>query len=72
MVPGRPIVQGNAHRIYTVREAERIAIAAGFEVVTRAVWATVDKRWRRPKEEPAPFGPHDPDYLSMVLAKRIG
>lgn len=65
-----PIVQGNAHRIFTVGEARRMAVAAGFVVLDMQVFNTESATWRPPGEPPVAFtAPRRFDYLSALLER---
>lgn len=62
------IRRGTEHRIYTVPEAKRMLLAAGFEIGEVRIWDTYDSSWR-PGIHEATDSIINCDYLCVMALK---
>lgn len=59
-----PVRVGNFHRVYTIKEAQRMCEMAGLEIQDLAIWSTKEKKWvDKPSTSLDPL-----DYLSVYVA----
>jgi hypothetical protein len=59
-----PVRVGNLHRVYTIKEAQRMCDMAVLEIKYLSIWSTKDKKWvNKPSASLDPM-----DYLSVYVA----
>lgn len=64
---GKMVRCGREHRLYTLAEAHRMILSAGFTIESEGIWSSKDRCWRKTLEPSEDL--YYLDYLSMKVKK---